>query len=66
MKRWTRRFVGLIGLFVLLFFLLHTAPGKELSRSVFVNTVLPHYRIVTPRWDTSIIVFGVERSRFPI
>ena len=39
MKRWTRRFVGLIGLFVLLFFLLHTAPGKELSRSVFVNTV---------------------------
>ncbi len=31
--------VGLLGLFVLLFFLLHTAPGKELSRSVFVNTV---------------------------
>ncbi len=39
MKRWIRRFVALIGLFVLLFFLLHTAPGKELSRSVLVYVV---------------------------
>ena len=39
MKRWIRWLVGLIGLFVLLFFLLHTAPGKEFSRGILVNAL---------------------------